>query len=542
MVNVSAASFDCWAIGLGILLTANQVLAILSFFPWQTNIRDFFAALGMVIGSTKSVSYDCIFTADPNLLYLPRCLIPFLSVIFTIMLYGLSRPVASVMGKPEMKWTVDKSINTLGQILLVFYIAIAAIIVVPLQCYEHPNEEKSLTQYPQILCWQSDHVPLLMMALVVAVFFVIPFTAWCVWGTFSIVNPNSGETNEHKLMQFRFMLFRFRPDCWWWNNACVVRQLLLAFTPSLPDDLPHVQAAYIVTVLVFYIAGHCSYWPFKLQIFNNLELVVCLLLIQVVIAGGTAVETSPTQDFLSVWVFTTVVIMYLIIVSYFAYCVYRLVAAKGGAPTLGNDAVNGCTDEEILALWQNTCKATIKLSGSQGQEALMGMNVYDKKTLLKAMGVWYAVRSDHFTYNDKFRRIGGLGSTKTNAAKVAAQAAASGKVLDSKDSEDAGKDVVAIAEEANTKPETMSSGLPAGWEQATDPLSGKTYFYNRSTGETSWTAPTTPNKEEAAAQSTPASGGLPAGWEQATDPSSGKFYFYNRSTGETSWAAPPTTT
>eukprot|EP01043_Picozoa_sp_COSAG02_P011476 COSAG02_NODE_422_length_22587_cov_10.209089_20_plen_385_part_00 len=33
-------------------------------------------------------------------------------------------------------------------------------------------------------------------------------------------------------------------------------------------------------------------------------------------------------------------------------------------------------------------------------------------------------------------------------------------------------------------------GLPPGWDSTTDPNSGKTYWFNRSTGETRWTAPT----------------------------------------------------
>merc|ERR1719373_754478 len=34
-----------------------------------------------------------------------------------------------------------------------------------------------------------------------------------------------------------------------------------------------------------------------------------------------------------------------------------------------------------------------------------------------------------------------------------------------------------------------TTGLPPGWEQVTDPTSGKPYYCNRSTGETSWTPP-----------------------------------------------------
>lgn len=33
-------------------------------------------------------------------------------------------------------------------------------------------------------------------------------------------------------------------------------------------------------------------------------------------------------------------------------------------------------------------------------------------------------------------------------------------------------------------------GLPAGWEMTTDPASGKLYYFNRATQESSWTVPT----------------------------------------------------
>jgi cold shock CspA family protein len=86
-----------------------------------------------------------------------------------------------------------------------------------------------------------------------------------------------------------------------------------------------------------------------------------------------------------------------------------------------------------------------------------------------------------------------------------------------------------------------AGGLPPGWEQITDPGSGKPYFCNRSTGETSWTPPAMPAAAPAPAPvpaAAPAPGGLPHGWETAQDPSSGKTYFFNRTTNETRWDPP----
>eukprot|EP00928_Gymnodinium_smaydae_P001075 TRINITY_DN1039_c0_g1_i1.p1 TRINITY_DN1039_c0_g1~~TRINITY_DN1039_c0_g1_i1.p1 ORF type:complete len:303 (+),score=36.94 TRINITY_DN1039_c0_g1_i1:60-911(+) len=78
------------------------------------------------------------------------------------------------------------------------------------------------------------------------------------------------------------------------------------------------------------------------------------------------------------------------------------------------------------------------------------------------------------------------------------------------------------------------TALPPGWEQATDPASGRAYYCNRSTGETSWTPPAVASPVAAV----PSTSALPAGWEQATDPASGKVYYFNRSTNQTSWELP----
>jgi len=88
-----------------------------------------------------------------------------------------------------------------------------------------------------------------------------------------------------------------------------------------------------------------------------------------------------------------------------------------------------------------------------------------------------------------------------------------------------------------------AAGLPLGWEQVTDPNTGKPYYCNRATGESSWTVPVAA-APAAAAMPTPApvavaaTPGLPPGWEQANDPGTGNSYYFNRATGQTQWTPP----
>jgi len=90
-------------------------------------------------------------------------------------------------------------------------------------------------------------------------------------------------------------------------------------------------------------------------------------------------------------------------------------------------------------------------------------------------------------------------------------------------------------------------GLPPGWEVANDPSTGKPYYFNRATNETRWeppqaAAPVVQPMQQLPPQMmamAPVGGSLPPGWDQAQDPGSGKTYYFNRATNETRWDPPP---
>ena len=75
------------------------------------------------------------------------------------------------------------------------------------------------------------------------------------------------------------------------------------------------------------------------------------------------------------------------------------------------------------------------------------------------------------------------------------------------------------------------STLADGWAEKLDAGSGRNYYTNASTGETTWTKPV-------GGGGGGGGGGLAAGWVEKLDPSSGRNYYTNASTGETSWTKP----
>jgi hypothetical protein len=136
------------------------------------------------------------------------------------------------------------------------------------------------------------------------------------------------------------------------------------------------------------------------------------------------------------------------------------------------------------------------------------------------------------------------------------------------------------ATEGPTSEKSNGTLLPEGWMLCTDPNSGQAYYFNESTGESSWDRPVEPDDETVGGTTTganvthdPASSvqtkrvvaekdsnqlsdnvngseivpthtssnmSLPDGWIKVDDPSSGGTYYYNESSGETTWERPIT--
>ncbi len=87
---------------------------------------------------------------------------------------------------------------------------------------------------------------------------------------------------------------------------------------------------------------------------------------------------------------------------------------------------------------------------------------------------------------------------------------------------------VRVAPSPAPAPAPAPTSAASPWEQHADPSSGRPYWVNRATGESSWAPPP---------QAPPPPPAPPprSAWEQHIDPGSGRPYWCNRATGETSW-------
>ena len=90
-----------------------------------------------------------------------------------------------------------------------------------------------------------------------------------------------------------------------------------------------------------------------------------------------------------------------------------------------------------------------------------------------------------------------------------------------------------------------AGGGKTRWKELADPNTGKHYYVNRETRETSWSKPadfdaplTSSGTAKAVQQSKGGGGEIKLLWKEVTDKNTGKLYFVNRQTKETSWKRP----
>ncbi|KAJ8759817.1 hypothetical protein K2173_009918 [Erythroxylum novogranatense] len=77
-------------------------------------------------------------------------------------------------------------------------------------------------------------------------------------------------------------------------------------------------------------------------------------------------------------------------------------------------------------------------------------------------------------------------------------------------------------------------GLPPGWVEAKDPVSGASYYYNQSTGKSQWEKPV----EISLTAQTPSPLPILEDWIETLDEASGQKYYYNIKTQVSQWEHP----
>lgn len=206
----------------------------------------------------------------------------------------------------------------------------------PLTSYTHPNGLQSLLKYTNIICGgDNGHTAMMAAGLSLLVVGVFGFLSLCIYAAYMMPKWSAGD-NRQLVQSFRFLVFRFRLDSWWYGVPLLVRGPLLSLPIVLATDYPPVQTIMINVILSIFLIVETLSWPWKVPLLNLMDMWMTLCLMLLVTGSALYVSVSDSgamQNFASA--FTTgvmgcigaaMLVMFIVAVS---ALVHR--AAMGGA-------------------------------------------------------------------------------------------------------------------------------------------------------------------------------------------------------------------
>eukprot|EP00405_Crypthecodinium_cohnii_P038895 CAMPEP_0206542746 /NCGR_PEP_ID=MMETSP0325_2-20121206/10371_1 /ASSEMBLY_ACC=CAM_ASM_000347 /TAXON_ID=2866 /ORGANISM="Crypthecodinium cohnii, Strain Seligo" /LENGTH=297 /DNA_ID=CAMNT_0054040893 /DNA_START=284 /DNA_END=1178 /DNA_ORIENTATION=- len=242
-----------------------------------------------------------------------------------------------------------------------------------------------MTSFPEVLCWEtSDHTWIVVCGVLIGLFFVFPFLTGSV---FAVVQaPRTKDPGGH-YQRWRFLLYRFRPDVWWWGIVFLLRQLFLAFSTCVPADSPHWQVTYVAIVTVVYLIFVACKWPWKNGILNMMD-VASMLLLNGIISSSTAfVETLPSEKDVDSFVFfhLTLLSFFGIFVAAIAGSIVYWMNTQGLRGEYGSE-MKSLNRQEVATAWANFVQISANIDSALMEGIFLTFNEFDLTHVVKAMG------------------------------------------------------------------------------------------------------------------------------------------------------------
>ena len=135
---------------------------------------------------------------------------------------------------------------------MVFYISVLTAVLGPFQCVENPNGLSTLASYQAVICWDTDEHTQMVVIAFVALLAPLAFLAHCVW----VVIRYPAKMREGDiafLRSYAFLFFRFRSEVFWFSLSHILRSLLLALAPVVPNTMTQ------LVIVQLTIVGECRF-------------------------------------------------------------------------------------------------------------------------------------------------------------------------------------------------------------------------------------------------------------------------------------------
>jgi len=186
----------------------------------------------------------------------------------------------------------DGLCNSIGEVLIEFYISVTLAIFSPFKCYNHTTDNprtagvKSLAAYPSVICGESEHAQMQLLAVFGILAYPVSTVVITVLATWQ--HPRSMMKNDiGVLIRCHFLFNRWRADCYWFSVITVVRNFILAVLPMImPEDQLDMSVGFMLITLVISIVMMIWFKPRRTPTMNLLDSYISFVQIVTLAVGA----------------------------------------------------------------------------------------------------------------------------------------------------------------------------------------------------------------------------------------------------------------
>lgn len=285
--HVEATENLLGSITLGVTLSFFQSLGVFDTlnFSWPQIFQSLLDVLKVLFFDLSVLGPDCVLTPGLASSYLMPMSLPLVIAGTFLSWYLLSRSLHFLSRSKFPAFEFSGIVNSTGLITQAIYISICATTVSMLDCYESSvtGTSRVIRSRPYAVCWSAEYKSMVPLIVLGIIFYVVGIFAVFTW---AVAVAPSQYVNAQFRTKIKFLVFKYRPNTWWYGIIYMIRALALSMVSVIFPDDAFQQFLLMLTIFVFALCVHLKLMPLADGLSNNMEAFEICLLIAVLGLGS----------------------------------------------------------------------------------------------------------------------------------------------------------------------------------------------------------------------------------------------------------------
>eukprot|EP00403_Amphidinium_massartii_P046689 CAMPEP_0178468920 /NCGR_PEP_ID=MMETSP0689_2-20121128/53164_1 /TAXON_ID=160604 /ORGANISM="Amphidinium massartii, Strain CS-259" /LENGTH=1242 /DNA_ID=CAMNT_0020095983 /DNA_START=65 /DNA_END=3793 /DNA_ORIENTATION=- len=293
------------ALATSLFITVVQQMGVISIMSveWTDPVKSIFQMLRLLAFDIEILQLGCVANVAPSSVFLGKVLTIAIAIGGMLLVHCLA---VLLVYKGQFQEKRASLYGSVGTVASVFYIAVVSAVIGPLQCQDHPNGNWTCRVYPSVRCWESDEHTFMVVVSAVAMLVPLLYLAFVTL----IVRKYPAKVLQGStrfLKSFNFLFFRFTPQSYWYILVHIIRSLLLAVLPVVPNVIATIYLMQLT--MVFSTLITVRFLPWRVWLANCLDTAFSVaVLVLLNTAGFFAPEITENDRKRIAW-FTAVVVL-----------------------------------------------------------------------------------------------------------------------------------------------------------------------------------------------------------------------------------------